>query len=112
MKYLISVLRPDGWDGESHPDESMGRDISALNDEMTEAGVRVFVGGLQNPSLSISIHRTSDDAMTEQKGPYVKVSDFVNGLWVLEVDDEAAAVEWGRKASVACRSGIEVRPFH
>jgi hypothetical protein len=34
------------------------------------------------------------------------------GFWVLEAADLEEALAWGRKAAVACRASVEVRPFH
>jgi len=34
------------------------------------------------------------------------------GFWVLEATDMNEALEWGRKAVVACRAPVEVRQFH
>jgi hypothetical protein len=45
-------------------------------------------------------------------GPYLETSEHVGGLWVLEAADLDEALEWGRKAAVACRAPVEVRPFH
>jgi hypothetical protein len=36
----------------------------------------------------------------------------VGGLWVLELADLDEALAWWRKAVVACRAPVEVRPFH
>jgi hypothetical protein len=35
----------------------------------------------------------------------------VGGLWLLTCADMAEAVEWARKAAVACRVPVEVREF-
>jgi hypothetical protein len=33
-------------------------------------------------------------------------------LWVLHAANLDEALAWGRKAAIACRTSIEVRPFH
>ena len=45
-------------------------------------------------------------------GPYLETKEHVGGLWVLEAADLDEALAWGRKAAVACRAPVEVRPFH
>lgn len=45
-------------------------------------------------------------------GPYTETKEHIGGFWVLEVADMDAALEWGRKATVACRTPVEVRPFN
>lgn len=110
-QYLVSIHRPNGFDY-SAIDAAVRRDISAVNDEMVAAGVRVFVGGLQSTSLAKSIRREPDGALIESDGAYLDASAYVDGFWVLEVADLEAAMTWGRKAAAACRGSIEVRPFY
>ncbi len=45
-------------------------------------------------------------------GPHLETKEYVGGLWVLEAADLDEALAWGRKAAVACRVPVEVRPFH
>jgi len=45
-------------------------------------------------------------------GSYLKTKEPVGGLWVLEAADLDQAVAWGKKATIACRVPVEVRPFH
>ena len=45
-------------------------------------------------------------------GPYLETKEHSGGFWVLEAVDLDEALEWGRKAAVACRAPVEVRPFH
>ncbi|MEN5073342.1 YciI family protein [Isoptericola cucumis] len=42
-------------------------------------------------------------------GPFVEASEYVGGFWVIEADDEAAAVGWATRGALALRSRIEVR---
>ena len=110
-QYLVTIHHPEGYDP-STEDEAMARDIDALNDEMVAAGVRVFVGGLQAPSSARSLRAQPDGEIVVTDGPYLETKEYVGGLWVLEAADLDEAVEWGRKAAVACRVPVEVRPFH
>jgi hypothetical protein len=45
-------------------------------------------------------------------GPYLNTKEHVGGFWVLKAADMDEALAWGRKAAVACRAPVEVRPFH
>jgi hypothetical protein len=45
-------------------------------------------------------------------GPYLETKEHIGGFWVLEAVDLDEALECGRKAAVACRAPVEVRPFH
>jgi hypothetical protein len=79
---------------------------------MIAAGVRVFVGGLQSASKAKSMRLEPDGNVLVTDGPYVESKEHVGGFWVLEVADLDAALEWGRKAAIACRAPVEVRAFH
>ena len=111
MKFLVTIHHPEDYDP-SVEDEAMTRDIDALNQEMVNAGVRVFVGGLYPPSEAKSIRAKADGDVSAEVGPYLRGAEHIGGLWVLEAGSMEEAVEWGRKGAVACRAPVEVRPFH
>lgn len=110
-QYLVAIYRPDDYDP-STEDEAMSRDIDALNDEMRAAGVRTFVGGLRLPGSARSLRAQTDGKLRITDGPYLEAKEFVGGFWVLEAADLDEALAWGRKAAVACRAPVEVRPFN
>jgi len=45
-------------------------------------------------------------------GPYMESKEHIGGFWVLDCATRDEALEWGRKAAVACRAPVEVRPFN
>jgi hypothetical protein len=111
-QYLVAIHHPDDYDPSVAEDEAMHRDIDALNDEMKSAGVRIFVGGLQPVTSARSIRAKPDGNVLVTDGPYIETKEHVGGFWVLEVASLEEALAWGRKAVVACRAPVEVRPFH
>jgi hypothetical protein len=111
MKYLIAIHRPNDFAHEDMLGPEVREAIDRVNDEMVAAGVRLFVGGLYSPSSATSIRLQSNGDVTVSEGPYLEASDYVDGLWVLECETKADAIEWGRKAALACRGSVEVRPF-
>lgn len=111
MKYLVAIHRPTGYDG-SLEGPDMAQAIDDVNDEMVAKGIRVFVGGLQTETLAKGIRRSPDGTITVTDGPYLETKEHIGGFWVLECASQDEAVEWGRKAAVACRCSVEVRPFH
>lgn len=110
MQYWVAIHHPDDYDP-SIEDETMTRDIDVLNDEMVAAGVRVFVGGLQPPHTSHSLRPLPAGEAAIAIGPYLPTAEHVGGFWVLDVADLDEALAWGRKAAIACRVPVEVRPF-
>ena len=112
MRYLVSVHHPDNYDPAAVEDDAMRRDIDALNAAMVTAGIRIFVGGLHPIGSARSLRPLPDGAVQITQGSYLQTSEHVGGFWVLEAADLDEALEWGRKAAIACRVPIEVRPFH
>ena len=110
-QYLVTIHLPDDYDP-SIEDAAVSRDIDALNDEMIAAGARVFVGGLQPASTASSLRPQPNGNVLTTDGPYLEAKEHVGGLWVLECADLDEALAWGRKAAVACRVPVEVRPFN
>lgn len=109
MKYLVAIHHPHDYDG-SLEGESMIRDIDNLNEEMDAAGVRFFAGGLDKTSPK-SLTREPDGGVLITDGPYLETKELMGGFWILDVADENEALEWGRKAVIACRAPVEVRAF-
>ncbi len=110
-QYLLSVhngdVSPYASDEEMH--EAFAA-TGAVNDDMKAAGVYVFAGGLM-PSTTASVVRAKDGALLHTDGPYLEAKEHIGGFWILDVADEAAAMSWAEKATVACRGAVEVRPF-
>lgn len=129
-RFWVSIYHPDNYDSSIEDEvthhaldelnvdhdsavepKSISQAIDDLNDEMVSAGVRAFVGGLYPPTEAKSIRLQNGEAVVFD-GPYLKTAEHVGGFWVLECASLEEAVEWGRKAAVACRTPVEVRPFH
>ncbi len=110
MQFLVAIHLPDDYDP-STEDAAVRRDISDLNEEMIAKGVRVFVGGLQTATRAKTIRARNTGGMVVTDGPFVEAKEHVGGFWVLECKNLEEAVEWGKKATVACRAPVEVRQF-
>ncbi|HVZ78404.1 MAG TPA: YciI family protein [Gemmatimonadaceae bacterium] len=107
-KFLVTIYHPDNYDP-STEGEAMIRDITSLNKEMIAAGVRSFVGGLGPARQARSLKAKPDGEVLLTDGPYLEAKEHIGGFWVLETPDLEEALEWGRKAAVACRAPVEVR---
>lgn len=109
--YLVTIHRPHGYDHAAAGNETMMDNVSALNHEMVEAGVRVFVGGLRPSETAWSLVPQADGGVSVTGGLSLAAEAYADGLWVLDVADEEEALAWGRKAALACRGAVEVRAF-
>jgi hypothetical protein len=110
-QYLVAIHHPDDYDP-SLETEAISPDIHALNREMVAAGVRIFVGGLSSASDAKSLRAQPDGKVLIADGPYLETKEHIGGFWILEAADLEVGLAWGRKAVVACRAPVEVRPFH
>ena len=110
-QYLLSVYHPEDGIPEPGVIEKITADVDALNTELQQAGVWVFAGGLYPSSTATVVWVDGGDVLVTD-GPFVEGKEHVGGFWVIKTPDLDSALEWGRKATRACRVPIEVRPFH
>ena len=111
-EYLVSIHHADDYDPFLEEDEAMDKAIDVLNEEMIAKGIRVFAGGLRPVREAKSLRAQANGEVLVTDGPYLKGNEHVCGFWILEAASLEEAVEWGRKAVVACRAQVEVRPFY
>ena len=110
-QYLLSVHSSAG--GPYATDEEKERawaDTGVVNDEMRAAGVWVFAGGLHDASTA-RVVREEHGALLHSDGPYLEGEEAISGFWIIEAADDADAMAWADRATVACRGAVEVRPF-
>ncbi len=109
-QYLVAIHHPDDFDP-SVETEATIEEIHALNREMIAAGVRIFAGGLTPARNAKSLRAQPGGKVLITDGPYLETKEHIGGFWILEAADLGEALAWGRKAAVACRAPVEVRPF-
>lgn len=112
MKFYVAIHRPENYDHASEITREVMNDIDKVNQDMIDAGIRVFVGGLRSRSEAKSINRSADGSLSLTDGPFLETKEYIDGFWVLDLPSMDEAVEWGKKAAAACRGSVEVRPFH
>ncbi|MDG6110286.1 hypothetical protein Daura_49520 [Dactylosporangium aurantiacum] len=110
-RYLLSVIEPSEGDPPS-PQEmaDIAADVARFDQELREAGVWVFSGGLFPPATA-TVLRPKDGGVLVSDGPFVEGKEHLGGFCVIDVEDLDEALEWAGKAMRATRLPIEVRPF-
>jgi len=109
--YLLSVQYPaDRSQPQPAELEVIGKNVGALRDEMVEAGVWVFGGGLA-PADTATVVEARDTDRLVTDGPFAEGKELLGGLCVIDVPDLDAALHWAEKQSRATTVPIEVRPF-
>jgi hypothetical protein len=109
-QYLVAIHHPDDFDPCVETEATIS-EIHALNREMIAAGARTFVAGLSPAGNAKSLRAQPDGQVLVTDGPYLETKEHIGGFWVLEAADLEEALAWGRKAVVACRAPVEVRPI-
>ena len=106
MQYLVSVI--DDTAGMATPEEDAAIDV--FNERLQAEGHWVFAGGLYPPSTA-TVVRVADGEVLMTDGPFVEGKEHIGGFWVIKAEDLDAALAWAAKATEACASPVEVRPF-
>jgi hypothetical protein len=108
-QYLIFFNQQ--WVGD-HPREwflSRVEPSKAVIEEMKEAGVYVYAGGLvEELEEAFSADATSGEVVITD-GPYAETKEWLGGLTVIEVPDKEAARYWAGRVAVGCGWPQEVR---
>lgn len=109
-QYLLAVHHASAFP--DLPFEEMRQsfaDVGALNTEMTDTDALVFAGGLRADAATV-VRKSGDDFLITD-GPYTETKEHLGGFWIINAADLDAALEWARRATVACRVPVEVTPF-
>ena len=110
-QYLLSV---HGVEGDPLPPaetiERMYADVNVFNGELQSTGAWVFAGGLHPPTTASVVRIQSGEVLTTD-GPFAEGKEHIGGFWVIKATDLDAALAWAAKATRACQSPVEVRPF-
>ena len=106
-KYIIYFNQQ--WVGDHSAEwfQSRGPLARAAVEEMKEAGVLVFAGGLVE---EIELAFGSNDA-GEIAGPITTDGEFIGGMTIIDVATDEEAKMWGGKVGKACGWPQEIRRF-
>jgi hypothetical protein len=110
-QYLLSVhmVEGEGYPSEEEMQQAF-KDVDALNEDIKKAGAWVFAGGLEPADTATVVREQNGDILTTD-GPFIEGKEHIGGFWVIQVADLDEALAWAKKATVACRGAVEVRPF-
>ena len=109
-QYLLSIYQPDGDPPPPEDLETIMRDVTAVDDELRAGGAWVFNAGLYPPDTA-TVVRAADGDVLVTDGPFAEGKEHIGGFWIIRAADLDEALGWARKATVACRLPVEVRPL-
>lgn len=107
------ILFNQQWVGD-HPEEwfaSRGPLARAVVEDIRAAGAYVFAGGVDE---DLSHAFTADPTTGEvaiAPGRWGRSDEYIGGLTIIDVPDEAAALMWAARIAEACGWPQEVRPM-
>ncbi len=110
-QYMLAVHMVEGEEEPALEEMAQAyKDVDVLNNELQDKGVWVFAGGL-HPADTATVVRVDGGEVLTTDGPFAETKEQLGGFWVIEAADLDAALAWAAKATVACKSPVEVRPF-
>ena len=100
------------WVGDHSEEWFRGRGPRAMAvvDEMKDAGVYVFAGGLEEDGPIYNADPTQGEVVVSD-GRYVETKEWLGGFAIVDVPDDEAATMWASKIAEACGWPHEVRKF-
>ena len=110
MKYMIMTFGgTSGLQGKS-PEwiNEMIEFMQRIDVELTESGELVFQQGLADPSQARTV-KVQQGGPVATDGPFAESRESLVGFWVVDVANEARAVEIAARISQAADAPIEVR---
>jgi hypothetical protein len=110
-RYLIFFNQQ--WVGDHTEDwfRSRGPLARAVVEEMKEAGVVVFAGGLVEEIEAAFTADATSGTLTFTDGRYRQTEEYLGGMTIVDVADDEEARTWAGKIAVACGWPQEVRRF-
>lgn len=104
MRFVISVI--DSATGSASAAEMAA--IDAFNASLRVAGEFVLAVGLAHPDRSMVLDGRVDPP-DESSGPLHVGDEYVSGMWMIDVADQATARERAVAGSRACNRRVELR---
>jgi hypothetical protein len=111
MKYMIMTFGSVEGALEHHSKEwfrEMIQFMHALNADLKQSGELVSAEGLADGSQAKTV-RFQNGVPVPTDGPFAEAKEALVGFWIVDVEDEARAVEIASKIVAFVQAPIEVR---
>ena len=107
MRFLINVI--ESIEKPAHSRQEIDA-INAFNDEIVAARQRVLAVGIASPDNSILIDNRDGDIKHINES-FNGSSEYVSGIWIIDVPTREIALELAARGSKACNRRVELRPL-
>ena len=106
MKFMLMMQGTKaGWDsmGSWSPDDLKAhiQFMKRLNKDLSESGELVAAEGLDLPAKAKVVQARKGGAPAVTDGPFPEAKEFLAGFWIVDVENEARALEIAGRASAA-----------
>ena len=114
MQYALLIHEPEAEAYPQGEDSQSWKDIlvahNAFGGEMAQAGVMRGGAGLKSTATATTV-RVTAHGRTVHDGPFAETREQLGGLYMIEVPDLDAAIEWAKRLPIATTGSIEIRPI-
>jgi hypothetical protein len=83
---------------------------TAYSHALRDAGVAAGGAGLEAPAVATTV-RLRGGQRHVQDGPFADTKELLGGLFIIDVPDLDAALEWAARCPSASTGAVEVRPM-
>lgn len=111
MKYMIMMFGSPASTPGKPPEwyQAMGESMDAMNRELQDNGELVDGQGLGDPAQAKTI-RFGDGVPVATEGPFAEAKESLAGYYIVDVADEARAVEIASRVVAFTEAPMEIRP--
>ncbi len=107
MRFLINVI--EGIEKPAHSRQEIDA-INAFYDDFVATVQLVLAVGIASPDNSILIDNRDVDIKYSNTSLNVS-SEYVSGIWIIDVPTREIALELAARGSKACNRRVELRPL-
>ena len=111
MKYMIMMFGDQASMVETRSTEwikGMIRFMTDLDQELADSGERAASEGLADPTQATTV-RFEHGAPVPTDGPFAEAKESLAGYWIVDVEDEARALEIASRIVAVVEGPVEVR---
>lgn len=83
---------------------------TAYSQALGEAGIAAGGAGLQPPSVATTVRMRGGQRLV-QDGPFAETKELLGGMFIIDVANLDAALEWASRCPAAATGSVEVRPL-
>lgn len=103
-RFLVAIKSNSRSEAGIQPSEQLQAKMSAYNDELVSAGVRVAAEGLWPSSKGARV--TFRDGTTKVvDGPFTEAKEAIGGFWIMQCKSLEECIEWVKRVPVDALPG-------